>query len=137
MKSLQLSVLALPVFTVATFLSAAAQADDSASTQFTIAGTAPKVCALPVPVATGTANNATFASNTINITQFIDPNTALVTPASLSLQFPNTMCNYSAKVSLQSTKRRPRGEQRLCCRQLIGGVSAERAIHRQCVVGIL
>ena len=51
---------------------------------------------------TETANNATFASNTINITQFIDPNTALVTPASLSLQFPNTMCNYSAKVSLQS-----------------------------------
>jgi hypothetical protein len=101
MKSLQLSILALPVFTVATFLSAAAQADDSASTQFTITGTAPKVCVLPVPVTTAT-NNATFASNTINITQFIDPNTALVTPASLSLQFPNTLCNYSAKVSLQS-----------------------------------
>ena len=49
MKSLQLSILALPVFTIATFLNAAAQADDSASTQFTIAGTAPKVCALPVP----------------------------------------------------------------------------------------
>jgi hypothetical protein len=102
MIRLQLSILALPVFTVAAFLSAAAQADDSASTQFTITGTAPKVCALPVPVTTGTANNATFASNTINITQFIDPNTALVTPASLSLQFPNTLCNYSAKVSLQS-----------------------------------
>lgn len=50
----------------------------------------------------GTASNASFASNTINITQLVDPNTALVTPASLSLQFPNTLCNYNATVSLQS-----------------------------------
>ena len=89
-------------FAAATLLSPAAQAQDSASTQFTITGTAPKVCALPAPVTTGTASNATFASNTINITQFVDPNTALVTPSNLSLQFPNTLCNYNATVSLQS-----------------------------------
>ena len=102
MAHVQPSVLVLQIFAVATFFGPAAWADDSASTQFTVTGTAPKVCAVPDPVTTGTADNATFASNTINITQFIDPNTALVTPASLSLQFPNTLCNYSANVSLQS-----------------------------------
>jgi hypothetical protein len=86
----------------AAFIAPAAQAQDSASTQFTVTGTATKVCVLPPPAATGTATNATYASNTINFTQFIDPNTALVTPSSLSLQFPNTLCNYPAKVSLQS-----------------------------------
>jgi hypothetical protein len=88
--------------TAALILPTVAQAQDSASTQFTVTGTATKVCMLPAPVTTGSATNATFASNTINITQFIDPNTALVTPSSLSLQFPNTLCNYNAKVSLQS-----------------------------------
>ncbi len=96
------SLLVLQVLAALTLLSPAVQAQDSGSTQFTITGTAPKVCALPVPVTTGTASNATFASNTINITQFVDPNTALVTPSNLSLQFPNTLCNYSATVSLQS-----------------------------------
>jgi hypothetical protein len=79
-----------------------ALAQESGSTQITVTGTAPKVCVLPAPVTTGTATNATFASNAINITQFVDPNTALVTPSSLSLQFPNTLCNYSANVSLKS-----------------------------------
>ena len=85
-----------------TLLTSAAMAQDSASTQITVTGTAPKVCVLSTPVTTGTATNATFASNSINITQFIDPATALVTPSSLSLQFPNTLCNYSATVSLKS-----------------------------------
>jgi hypothetical protein len=96
------SLLALPVLAAAILSSLTAQAQESASSQFTITGTAPKVCALPAPVTTGTATNATFASNTVTITQFVDPNTALVTPSSLSLQFPNTLCNYAAKVSLQS-----------------------------------
>jgi hypothetical protein len=96
------SLLVLQVLAAATLLSPVVQAQESASTQFTITGTAPKVCALPSPVTTGTASNATFASNAINITQFVDPNTALVTPSSLSLQFPNTLCNYNATVSLQS-----------------------------------
>jgi hypothetical protein len=86
----------------AQLLSPASWADESASTEFKVTGTATKVCVLPAPVTTGTAANATFASNTISITQFIDPNTALVTPSRLSLQFPNTLCNYNAKVSLQS-----------------------------------
>jgi hypothetical protein len=77
-------------------------AQDSGSTQFTITGTAPNICALPAPAATGTANNATFASNTVTLTQFLNPNTALVNPSSLAVQFPNTLCNYNATVSLSS-----------------------------------
>ena len=93
---------AVPALASTALLASAALAEDSASTQFTVTGTATKVCVLPPPVTTGTASNATFASNAITITQFIDPSTALVTPSSLSLQFPNTLCNYPAKVSLQS-----------------------------------
>ena len=82
--------------------SAGGGASDSATTQFTITGTAPNICSLPAPQTTGTANNATFASNTVNITQLVNPTTALVVPSSLALQFPNTLCNYNATVSLQS-----------------------------------
>lgn len=80
------------------------RAQDSASAQFTITGTAPKICTLPAPQATGTATNATFTSgsNTVSLTQFVNPTTALVNASSLSVQFPNTLCNYSANISLQS-----------------------------------
>lgn len=87
----------------AAFLTPSVQAQNaSASTQFTVTGTAPNICVLPAPQTTGTANNATFASNTVNITQFVNQNTALVNASNLSLQFPGTLCNYNATVSIQS-----------------------------------
>jgi Spore Coat Protein U domain len=95
----------LPVFSVIAItmlFSQVAKAQDSSNAQFSVTGTAPKVCALTSPVATSLANNAAFASNTLTITQFINPNTAHVNASSLSLQFPNSLCNYNAKFSLQS-----------------------------------
>ena len=54
------------------------------------------------PVTAGSATNASFASNTITLTQFIDPQTALVNQSNLTVQFPNTLCNYNATVTLAS-----------------------------------
>ena len=79
-----------------------AYAQDLASAQFTVTGTAIPVCNLPAPVTAGTAMNATFASNTITLPQFIDPQTALVNQSNLTVQFPNTLCNYNATVTLSS-----------------------------------
>lgn len=74
----------------------------SASTQFTVNAQAPNVCSLPSPQTTGAATNATFAGNAVNITQFVDPNSAKVVASTLSLQYPNTLCNYSTTLSIQS-----------------------------------
>ena len=87
---------------LAAALPAEARAQDSATAQFTLTGTAIPVCNLPAPVTTGAAANATFASNTITLTQFIDPQTALVNQSNLTVQFPNTLCNYNATVTLSS-----------------------------------
>lgn len=84
------------------FLPLETYAQDSASTQLTITGTAIPVCNLLAPVTAGSATNATFASNTITLTQFIDPQTALVNQSNLTVQFPNTLCNYNATVTLSS-----------------------------------
>ena len=102
MKYGQFVLSAVPAIAAIMLFNQAAKAQDSSSAQFTVTGAAPKVCALPSPVATSFTNNATFASNTLSITQFINPHTALVNSSSLSLQFPNSLCNYSAKFSLQS-----------------------------------
>jgi hypothetical protein len=81
---------------------AAAQADTtSASQTFTINGTAAAVCLLGTPNSSG-SNNATYAANTITLTQFIDPSTALVNAASMTLNISNAMCNYSAWLSIGS-----------------------------------
>jgi hypothetical protein len=84
----------------------AARADDasSASTTFTVSGVAAQVCLLGTPAPAGAASNATFSANTITLTQFIDPSTALVNDASMTLQIANAMCNYNAWLSVSSQK---------------------------------
>ena len=98
-RYLLISLLALA--TVAP-LSTGVLADGSASTEFTVSAVAPAVCSLPSPRITGTAVNATLAGNAITITQFIDPNTATVIPSTLSLEYPNALCNWNAWLSIQS-----------------------------------
>ncbi len=73
----------------------------SASQTFTISGTAAPVCLLGTPSPSG-SNNATYAANTITLTQFIDPSTALVNDASMTLNISNAMCNYNAWLSVGS-----------------------------------
>ena len=83
-------------------LSTGVLADGSASTQFTVNAQSPNVCSMPAPQNTGTAVNATFAANAVNITQFIDQNNARVIASTLSLQYPGTLCNYSTTLSIES-----------------------------------
>jgi len=103
LKPAQITRLALgATLAVALWAAANAQAQTSGSTSITLNGTAVPVCNLPNPVASGTATNATYSSNVVTVTQFIDPGTALVVPASLALQFNNAMCNSNAAMSLTS-----------------------------------
>ena len=74
----------------------------SASTSFTVTGVAVPVCLLGAATATGGQTNATYAANTITLTQFIDPSTALVTASTMPLQISNAMCNYNAWLSISS-----------------------------------
>lgn len=79
------------------------QADTpSASINFTVTGVAVPVCLLGPATATGGATNATYAANTITLTQFIDPSTALVTASTMPIQISNAMCNYNAWLSVSS-----------------------------------
>ncbi len=107
MTRLRLLLVSLPALASTALFSAGVQADGdgpgSASAQFTVTGQAPKVCALPSPQATGSATNATFAGNAVNITQFIDSSNARVVASNLSLQYPSTLCNYNATLSIKST----------------------------------
>jgi hypothetical protein len=64
--------------------------------------TALAVCVLSSPAAAGASINASYASNTITLTQLIDPTTASVNQASLTLQIANAICNNNAWLSLRS-----------------------------------
>ncbi len=77
-------------------------AQASASTSIRLHGYAVPVCSLSTPAPTGSATNASYSSNVVQIGQFIDPATAYVLPASLSLQFANALCNSNATLSLSS-----------------------------------
>ena len=79
-----------------------AQDYSSGSTNYTLTGLAVPVCVLGSASASGTATNATYAANTITLTQFLDPTTALVNQSSLMLQTTNAMCNYNAWLSVSS-----------------------------------
>ncbi len=59
------------------------------------------MCSLSTP-SPGDATNASYSSNIVTISQFIDPTTAYVLPASLSLQFASALCNSNATLSLSS-----------------------------------
>ena len=60
------------------------------------------VCTLSSPAVAGASVNTGFAANTITLPQVVDPTTALVNEASLSLQIANAMCNNNAWLRLQS-----------------------------------
>ena len=74
----------------------------SASMSFSVTGNAVPVCVLGAMSAGGGANNATFSTNQISLTTFIDPSTALVNASAMTLQTSNAMCNYNAYVTLTS-----------------------------------
>jgi hypothetical protein len=101
-KKTQIARLALATLAVA--LCDGAKAQTSGSASITLNGTAVPVCNLPNPATatTGTPVNATYSQNVVTVTQFIDPGTALVLPATLALQFDKAMCNSNATMSLTS-----------------------------------
>jgi hypothetical protein len=75
----------------------------SASTTFQIKGFAPQVCQLPGQAAVaGAVTNATYSSNIVTLTDFIDSTTAFVKGSTLTLKFDRAMCNYEAYLSLSS-----------------------------------
>jgi hypothetical protein len=73
----------------------------SAGTDITVTGIAVPVCLLGTPTPGG-GSNATYAMNTITMTQFIDPSSAKVMEAAMPLEISNAMCNYNAWLSLGS-----------------------------------
>jgi len=77
-----------------------ALADGPSQLQVTTA--AIPICALSPAATSGASTNASYASNTITLTQLIDPTTALVNQASLTLQIANAICNNNAWFSLRS-----------------------------------
>ena len=74
----------------------------SASMSFSVTGNAVPVCLLGAMSPGGGAANATYSTNQISLTQFIDPSSALVNASTMTLQTSNAMCNYNAYVTLTS-----------------------------------
>ncbi len=106
------SAVALSIAAIAIVASSQAQAQtssaagsSSASTTFTVTGVAPQVCQLSSPAVAGDTTNATFSSssNSVTLTKFIDPVTAYLNDASLTVRFEKAMCNYNAYLSLTSS----------------------------------
>ena len=80
-----------------------AHADSSqASMEFTIEGTAEKVCIMPEP-SVMTSDNVSVIGQNIKIDTLINDEDATLNTASVQLKFPEVMCNYPAKVSIEST----------------------------------
>jgi spore coat protein U-like protein len=69
---------------------------------FTVNARALGACSVPSPQITWTAVNATFAGVAINITQFGGPNNDRAIASAISLEDPDTLCNYSIRVSIRS-----------------------------------
>ena len=70
--------------------------------QLSVTTTVLPVCTLSSPAISGASVNASYAANTITLTQVIDPTTARVNEASLTLQIANAMCNNNAWLRFQS-----------------------------------
>jgi len=81
--------------------SAQAYADSEASMEFTIEGTAEKVCIMPEP-SVMSEDNTSVTGQTITIDTLINEGDATLNTASAQLKFPDVMCNYPAKVSIKS-----------------------------------
>jgi len=78
-----------------------AYADDSASSEFVITGTAQPVCKISAPVSS-TPNNALVNNQTITVSNLINQNDATVQPWSVTFTFEQVMCNYNAFVRISS-----------------------------------
>ena len=78
-----------------------AAAEESASSEFIIEGTAQPVCHVSPPTSSN-ANNVSFSGSTITVNNLIDQNDATVQPWSVRLQFAQVMCNYNASVTIHS-----------------------------------
>lgn len=83
-------------------VSSSAFAADDATTDIIIEGTAEEVCQIPSGPVQQSATNASAAGNVVTLDDFIDDIDATVNAASITLQFENVMCNYAAKLSLES-----------------------------------
>lgn len=95
------------LFAVAVFLPGAAQAQelDRAAQQLVMSGTAPVACVINAPRAAN-QSNASFtetgsSSGQINITQFVDPQSAQPRASSIELNVP-VLCNTSHRVRISS-----------------------------------
>jgi len=78
-----------------------AYADSEASMDFTIEGTAEQVCIMPEP-SVMSSDNTSVSGQTITIDTLINEGDATLNTASVQLKFPDVMCNYPAKVSIES-----------------------------------
>lgn len=79
-----------------------AYADSEASMEFTIEGTAEKVCIMPEPSLLSSDNITFDGGQTITIGKLISETDATLNTASVQLKFPDVMCNYPAKVSIKT-----------------------------------
>jgi hypothetical protein len=75
----------------------------NASTKIMIRGTAPAVCMLSSPKASG-AENAVFSGNLLTIPDLIDAATSTVKRSRITLTYPKVTCNYAARVTILSAR---------------------------------
>ena len=85
----------------ATFCTSQVYSADSSSVEIQMSGYAQPVCQLPGGTQKS-ASNATFNNGLLTIPNLIDQNTAMVKAASVTIEFPNVMCNYKATISIGS-----------------------------------
>jgi len=79
-----------------------ALANSDASIGFTLEGMVEQVCVMPDPNLAG-ATNASFGNgNTITVDEVMDDTTGTLNDASLTLTFPDMMCNYPARIVMRS-----------------------------------
>lgn len=79
----------------------AAAADDSASGELQLRGTAPRVCQMPDPTAVN-SGNASVQSMTVTVNDLVNQQDSTIQAWQASLNYAGVMCNYGATLSLRS-----------------------------------
>lgn len=92
-------VAAVPVMAVCA--GAGAMAGDSGTTQLSVGGTAPAICHMSGPSAVNSGNTS-IQSTSITVSSLIKEQDATIQSWEATLNFPATMCNYAAVLSLSS-----------------------------------
>lgn len=92
-------VSAVPLMAV--FASSGAMAGDSGTAQLSVGGTAPAICHMSGPSAVNSGNTS-IQSTSVTISSLIKEQDATIQPWEATLNFPATMCNYAAVLSLSS-----------------------------------